>query len=280
MKYLWFASKCLLILVVMSLVGFYLAIRPLQFISHLDPQNLGLHFEKVVFETSDQVALSGWFIPAKSPTKKTIILLHGYPADKGNILPVMAFLHQHYNLFLFDFRYFGDSGGHYTTIGKDEVKDLLAAIKYLRTRRIDQVGVWGFSLGGAVALMTAPLAPEMKAIVAESSYARLDWMATDYFKIPLLKYPLKELTRYLGILVLGYDIRDVSPAEALAKISVPVLLIQSRNDNVIPHHHALLFEEIAAKQSNIEIINSSISAHGELMPEHDKIILNFFDKNL
>ena len=34
-----------------------------------------------------------------------MILLHGYPADKGNILPVLAFLHADFNLLLFDFRY-------------------------------------------------------------------------------------------------------------------------------------------------------------------------------
>lgn len=85
---------------------------------------------------------------------------------------------------------------------KNEILDLLAAIHYLQSRHIHEVGVWGFSLGGAAALMTAPLAP------AESSYARLDWMAYDFYRIPFLKYPLGELTRLWGLLFLHYDIKD------------------------------------------------------------------------
>lgn len=279
-QYSLFVAKCFLILGVMSMLGFYLAIRPFRFISQLTPASLGMPYDKIVFETSDHLKLTGWFIPARESNRKTIILLHGYPADKGNILPFMRFLHLHYNLFLFDFRYFGESEGYYTTIGRDEVNDLLAAITYLKKRQINEVGVWGFSMGGAVAIMAAPSIPEIKAVVAESSYARLDWMATDYFKIPILKYFLKEVARHFGILMLGYDIHDVTPATSLKIITVPVLLIQSKNDNVISARHALLLEESSIGHTNIKIINSEITEHGTVMPNHDKVIMQFFNENL
>jgi len=169
---------------VTSLWGFYISIRPPRIVSSLTPKLLQLDYENVWFKTSDGLTLSGWFIPGKAATKKTLILLHGYPADKGDILPALSFLQKNYNLFLFDFRYLGESEGKYSTAGAKEVNDLLAAIQFLKTKGIEEVGVWGFSMGGAVALMSIKKAPEIKAVVSEASYASLAQMAAELFKIP------------------------------------------------------------------------------------------------
>jgi pimeloyl-ACP methyl ester carboxylesterase len=192
-------------LIAFSLWGFYWAIRPLRITSSITPTTFGVAYENISFRTKDHVLLKGWYIPSPNPRAKTIILLHGYPADKGNILPSRMFLHSDYNLLLFDFRYFGDSEGNYSTAGKNEVLDLLAAIDYLKYRGIDKVYVWGFSLGGAVALMAAEKTSAIQSVIAESSYARLDWMAYEYYPFPLLRYPLGELTRFWAWLFLNIN---------------------------------------------------------------------------
>ena len=164
-------------IIITSLLGFYFAIRPLHKVSStITPADLGLKYENVSFYTQDHVLIRGWFIPNKNPNAKTIILLHGYPADKGDILPSRSFLHDKYHLLLFDFRHLGQSGGSYTSIGKKEILDLLAAIQFLHQRHIDKVGIWGLSMGGAVALMTAQDSPAIRAVVSESTYASLDNM--------------------------------------------------------------------------------------------------------
>jgi pimeloyl-ACP methyl ester carboxylesterase len=117
----------LMFLLMFSIIGFYLAIRPFRIISSYTPKTFGVAYEKIAFRTKDKITLRGWFIPNINPHAKTIILMHGYPADKGNILPGTIFLHQSYNLLYFDFRYLGESGGHFSTVGKNEVLDLLAA---------------------------------------------------------------------------------------------------------------------------------------------------------
>ena len=70
-------------------------------------------YQDVSFRTADGLTLRGWHIPSVKTTGKNLILLHGYPADKGNILPALAFLHEDFNLLLFDFRYLGKSEGSY-----------------------------------------------------------------------------------------------------------------------------------------------------------------------
>lgn len=273
----FYTSLILLFLVLFSLIGFYLAIRPIKFTSVITPLDLTMPYETVEFLTQDNIKLRGWFIPNADPNAKTIILLHGYPADKGNILSAMAPLHDDYHLFLFDFRYFGESEGRYTTVGKNETKDLLAAINYLASRNIHEVGVWGFSLGGAVALLTAPDAPAIKAIVAESPYARLDWITQDYYPIPILKYPLAALTRFWAKLFLNESITKISPVEAAEKLKIPVLIIHSSQDQMIPYRHAQAYQTALKDHPNIQLLTTQ-GKHGELAPGYTKIINDFFQK--
>lgn len=269
-----------LFILILSLLGFYLAIRPFRIISTITPKFFNLDYENVTFRTDDSVTLRGWFIPNNNPHAKTIILLHGYPADKGNVLAAMLFLHKQYNLFLFDFRYFGNSDGYYSTIGKTEVLDLLAAIKFLRSKNIDEVGIWGFSMGGAVAIMTAPHAPEIKAIVAESSYANLDLMMNDYYRIPLLRYPLGWLTRFWARIFLGYDIKTISPATAAKDLLIPILIIHSKQDDVIPFKHALMLQKALSHNDKATFLFVDKSVHGQIIPNYDLVILKFFEKNM
>lgn len=280
-----------------SLWGFYSSIRPKKFVSKITPKDLGLEYEEVSFVTKDDITLRGWFIPHLSvatndprkgagfiPNKelraKTIILLHGYPADKGNILPARSFLQQKYNLLLFDFRYLGQSEGKYSTAGAKEVKDLLAAIDYLKSRGIEEVGVWGFSMGGAVALMTAAKAPEIKAIVSESSYARLDLLTHQLYTLPVLRYPLSFLTGLWGKIFFGINIKDVSPAEVAKKLKIPVLIIHSENDQVIPFSHALLLKESLKNNQKAEFWFQKGLIHGEGEADQQEVILDFFERNL
>ena len=267
-------------LVFISLWGFYFAIRPIKITNPITPKNYGIQYESVSFRTKDGLLIRGWFIKNANSQAKTIILLHGYPADKGDILPSTLFLHKKYNLLYLDFRYLGESEGHYSTIGKNEVLDLLAAIQYLHSRNIQEVGVWGFSLGAAVALMTAPLTPAIKAIVADSSYARLDWMADDYYRIPLLRYPLAELTRLWGWIFLHFDIKNVSPAASVQQLHIPILIIHSKQDQVISFKHALLLEQSLRHNSRAKMMFVNSTMHGEHDENYEKMIMQFFADNL
>ncbi len=270
----------LLCLVGISLWGFYWAVRPLKIISTLTPKNFGLPYQNIELQTTDNVTIRGWFVSNANPKAKTIILLHGYPADKGNILPSRKFLHKKYNLLFIDFRYLGESGGSYSTIGKNEVLDVLSAIQYLHKRGLNEVGIWGFSVGGAVALMTAEVAPEVKAVVAEASYATLDKMSDDYFRIPILKYPLGKLIRLWGWIFLGYDSKKVSPLVSASLLKIPILIMHSKKDRVISFEHAELFKTKLGNKSNVQFLFFEDLQHGQAPNNYEEVIENFFDKNL
>ncbi len=268
-----------------SLWGLYSSIRPLKITSQITPKDLGLNYEEVSFTTADDIKLVGWFIPsfAKAMEGKpapTIILLHGYPADKGDILPIMSLLQKKYNLLLFDFRYLGQSEGKYSTAGAKEVEDLLTAINFLKSRGISEVGIWGFSMGGAVALMTAPRAPEIKVIISESSYASLDLMTRELYRIPLLKYPSAYLMGLGAKIFLGIDLKKISPAESAKNLNIPILIVHSKNDEVIPFKNALLIQEALKNNSQAEFWFEENLIHGQLGGEYQKRVEDFFGKNL
>lgn len=263
-----------------SLWGLYISVRPPKILSSLTPRDLGLDYEEVSFQTEDGLKLRGWYIPSKKKSLKTLVLLHGYPADKGNILPATSFLQEDFNLLLFDFRYLGQSEGRYSTAGIDEVKDLLAAIGFLKNRGVQKVGVWGFSMGGAVALMGLKKAPEIQAVVSESSYASLSEMAPRLFRIPGLRHILGYLVEFWAKIILGIDIRSDSPLQSVRQTTVPILLIHSSADTVIPFRHAQLLREALADNPQAEFWFKEGYAHGQLGTEYQNRLRDFFDKNL
>jgi uncharacterized protein len=268
------------IILLFSLITFYSIVRPFKELSTRTPKDFHLNYESVQFKTQDNLSIKGWFIPSQRKDAKTIILLHGYPRDKGDILPSRLFLQKNYNLLFIDFRHLGESQGAYSSVGHDEILDLQAALNYLHQRHIDEVGVWGLSLGAAVALMTAPKAPAIKAIVAESSYARLDKMADHYYPIPGLNYIMGKLLRLWALLFLRIDIQSVQPVLGLQSLKIPVLLIYSKSDQVVPIEHGLIMQQAAQQHPNIKIIFVNHLRHGGLMEHYQDTINQFFAKNL
>ena len=272
-----------------SFWGFYTIIKPPKIISNVTPETYGLEYENISFTTADNVVLRGWFIPAQAenvPTSqsdvgtKTIILLHGYPADKGDILPTMVFLNKKYNLLLFDFRYLGQSEGKYSTLGAKETEDLSSALSFLASRGITEVGIWGFSVGGAVALMVASQASEIKVVVSEASYAQLDLLSTQLYRVPFLQYPLGFLTNLWVRIILRIHTADISPAQAVQNLTIPIFIIHSKNDGVIPFEHALLLQEALKNNSKAEFWFQENVVHGGFSQTYRKRVGEFFEKNL
>src|SRR5262245_65499257 len=135
----------------------------------LTPADFALRVEDVRLRAGDGVTLAGWLIAR--PAAPAVVLLHGYPANKADLLPIAAALAPRFAVLLMDLRYFGDSGGRATTLGFRERGDLQRAVAWLHARGYARVGVFGFSLGGAVALLAAADDPRILAVAAYAPFA-------------------------------------------------------------------------------------------------------------
>jgi dipeptidyl aminopeptidase/acylaminoacyl peptidase len=75
--------------------------------------------------------LSGW-LALQTPQAPVIILTHGTPGNRVDMISRAAFLYRHgYNVLLFDFQSYGKSQGVMSTLGMVESEDILSAISYI-----------------------------------------------------------------------------------------------------------------------------------------------------
>jgi uncharacterized protein len=261
--------------VALSLVSFWLAVRPPRIAVPLAPGDFGLTVETVTIAADDGVKLAAWLLPrAGAPA---VILLHGYPAEKADLLPIAHALAPRFTVLLLDQRYFGGSGGRATTLGLRERRDLSRAIDFLAARGFNQVGVFGLSLGGAVALLAAADDARIRAVAAYAPFADLRALAFDlYGWLWYLKYPFVGLLRGWSLVFFGHDITAVSPERAAAAIKVPVLLVASREDEQIPFAHAERLRRALAGNARTEFIFTDRGRHGELPRGFDASLARFF----
>jgi dipeptidyl aminopeptidase/acylaminoacyl peptidase len=266
-----FAGAC----VVVSLLSFWLAVRPPRLSIPLGPGDVGLTVEAVTITADDGVQLAAWLVPR--PGAPAIVLLHGYPAEKADLLPIAAALAPRFTVLLLDQRYFGQSGGHATTLGLRERRDLRRAIDFLAARGFDRVGVFGLSLGGAVALMAAADDPRIRAVAAYAPFADLRSLAYGlYGWLWYLKYPFVGLLRGWSLVFFGHDLTAVSPVRAAAAITVPVLLVASREDEQIPFEHAERLRRALAGNPRSEFVFTDRGRHGELPRGFESSLARFF----
>ena len=279
-KIIIYAAIVIIFIIAISLYGFFSSIKPPKIRIDQKPEDFDLKYENITFKSVDGLKLGGWFFP-HNKSKDAVIVMHGYPANKADLLSVAYFLNKKYNVFLFDFRSFGQSQGSYTTVGFKEVKDLEGAVKFLKEEKnIKSIGAFGFSLGGAVAIMSKN--KDIKAIVADSTYASLDRMVKALYKnFFFLKGPFVFLTNIYARIIFGIYPKNVSPLNDIKEINAPILLIHAQKDSQIPVENSILLDK-NAKNSELWIIENA--DHGEThalkKEEYEKRILEFFEKNL
>lgn len=270
----------IVVVFVISLLQFLTSIHPPRFTTKLTPDSQGLSYENVSFTTTDNVLIKAWLIPSEQ-ANATIIVGHGYPFDKANILPLVTFLYPSYNLLLYDHRYFGESDGRITTAGAREVHDVEAAVGWVRKKYGKQhpVGLYGFSLSASAMLMAQP---DVRAIVAEAPYASLDNMVRVVYRIfGPFRFPFVATTRLYSRIFLGVDPKDVSPREAVKDSHIPTLMIHGDKDSQIPVENA---HQIKEANPGIELWIVEGADHGEAHSlrgdEYERRVRAFFKEHL
>lgn len=172
-------------------------------------------------------------------TKATIILVHGIRGNKGWWhTKSLVLSDSSYQTLAIDLRAHGESEGKFTTFGVKEKQDIKAWIDWLEKEdRVEaqKLGIWGQSLGGAVALQTLAVEDRLQFGVIESAFSDFAKVAGDYgqdyigIKIdPLTNNILKRAGK-----LADFDLQDANPAKASESIKQPILFIHGEKDNKI-----------------------------------------------
>ena len=275
----WVAVACGVV-VVLSLWIFWMAVRPPRLTIPGTPQDYRLNAEALTITTVDGLKLAAWLIAARERGAPAIVVLHGYPANKADLLPIAGALNARFTVLLVDFRSFGDSEGRVTTLGFRERADLRAAVDLLAARGHTRIGVFGYSLGGAVALMGAAEDPRIRAVAAWAPFADLRVLARDLYAIFwMLKYPFVELMVLWGRLFLGGDITRPSPEIAAARLAIPVQIWASRDDDQIPFGHAERLQRALGGNPHAEF-QFGRGLHNDRADDFERRLTEFFAKSL
>ena len=186
------------------------------------PSAVGLAYEPVDLVTSDNIHLDGWFIPA--PEKRGVILFcHGNAGNISHRLDSLLLFHRlGFSTLIFDYRGYGRSQGRPSEEGT--YLDAEAAWHYLTRERSttpSRIILFGRSLGAAVAVHQAAVNTP-GALIVESSFTSVPDIAAGLY--PFL--PARWLSR------LDYNVQ-----QQLQRVSCPVLVVHSRDDEIIPFRH-------------------------------------------
>ncbi|HEV7129353.1 MAG TPA: alpha/beta hydrolase [Ktedonobacterales bacterium] len=205
------------------------------------PFELGIPYEDVTFppELGDHY-VRGWWLP-RPETTSVVIVCTGYRAKRSDMLGISSALWRAgFNVLLFDFFGHGAQIGAPVTLGYRELNDLLGALDYALHRvRGARIGVVGFSMGAAVSIMGTARRPEIRALVADSSFAthegEVRYAVSQTFRMPAACARL--IARVADQFIYwraGYHHRDVEPLAEVARIAPrPILFIHSSTDETI-----------------------------------------------
>jgi fermentation-respiration switch protein FrsA (DUF1100 family) len=187
------------------------------------PADIGLKYEDVQFDTADGERLHGWYVPAIN-ARGVLLFFHGNAGNISHRLEsIMIFNRLGLDVLIVDYRGYGQSTGKPTESGT--YRDAKAAWDYLLGERQAPPGrivIFGRSLGGAVGAWLAaglPVEQAPAAVIIESSFTSGADMARRLYPI----FPARLLTR------LEYPV-----AEYAARLPCPVLVVHSRDDEIIP----------------------------------------------
>ncbi|MFC1679454.1 alpha/beta hydrolase [Elusimicrobiota bacterium] len=195
------------------------------------PYRHGLEAETVRFPSLDDTALYGYLFRAEGEPQGTVVFFHGNHGNVTEHFSLATFLLESgFDVLAFDYRGFGASEGVPTPAGT--IRDGLAAVRYARSRARDSeraVGVFGQSLGGAIALEVAAREGAVRGAVIESTFTSSREIAAATLR---RSWILRPLARPLARLMLS---RGYEPQERIGFLSPrPVLLIHGDRDSTIP----------------------------------------------
>ena len=128
--------------------------------------------------TTDGIRVAAWYIPAGNgagPEEPTILLVHGNPANKSDMLRYARFLHDEFNLLVPDLRNSGRSSGELSTTGVLEEREIHALLDWLVAEKGPaHIGALGDSGGAATILMAARTDDRLEALVTDSAHATIE----------------------------------------------------------------------------------------------------------
>ena len=194
------------------------------------PDSIGLAYESLEITTEDGIKLDAWYLPVREP-RGIVLFFHGNAGNISHRLDSLRVFNElDFATLIFDYRGYGRSEGEVSELGI--YRDAEAVWRHLTEERgvpPAEIVLFGRSLGAAVAAFVASRHTP-GALIMESGFVSVPDMAAELYPwIP---------GRWLA--------RIAFPAgDYLQTVGSPVLIVHSRDDEIIPFGQGLRLFEVA-----------------------------------
>jgi uncharacterized protein len=251
------------------------------------PADFNMPYEDVTVRDSEGLKLVGWFVPSQNGA--VIMVQHGYKSTREKMLEEAQMLYRHgYGILLTTVRAHDYSEGEKITFGMQEVNDMDAWYQYLITRPdIDpnKIGELGNSMGGMLAIQYAAQNKNIKAVVANSTFASLNdtvsEAVTKFSHLPA--FPFASLIVFWAERETGFKTEDIDTTKWIAQISPrPVFLMQGGEDAFVSTDSGMKLYEAAGEPK--ELWYDPTVGHNAFdrarAAEFERRVAEFFDQYL
>lgn len=229
--------------------------------------------ETVSVTTDDGFRLYGDFYINPTPTKNTVLCVHGYNSSGYGDFGLIAnsILDNGYNCFLLNHRHHGQSEGEFIGFGVLDSKDLIKWIEKINERYPDgKIILYGISMGAATVMQASnkKLTENVVGIVEDCGFTTC-W---DEFRFVLKKaahlpsFPLLNMLNVFTKHILGFDCRESDSRKCIAETKLPVLFIHGDADVFVPPF--MLDECFNACNSRKEKYTYSGAGHAQSYYKH------------
>ncbi len=256
--------------------------------SVLHPSDIGLPSEDLTLRSPEGIELRCWLIKAPSTPRGTVLYLHGVSESRIAGLPMARRLYDRgFNVIIYDSRRHGESGGTFCTYGFYEKHDASTVINTILARpdvHPGAIGVFGNSMGAAVAIQLAALDHRIRAVVAESGFATLRTVFDDYQK-RMIKLPwhyLRNIVIKRSEVIAHFKASAVSPLEAVKDVHVPLFILHGTADDRIKYTYSQMVFQRANEPKELWLINGASHSNMAVIggEEYFRRIVGFFDRSL
>jgi len=194
--------------------------------------------------------------------KGTVLFLHGifsgpsWMAVKAEQLSAEGF-----RTVVVSLRGYEGSGGEYRTFGAIERVDISSVLDELDCAGLleGNVGIWGISMGGAIAIQCAGHDPRIQSVVALAPFRSLHAAAPDFFHTVLPRERLITERDHHHFIEDAGRIAEFSPSDvdveaALRSTNASVLIVHGTDDLIVPVEHSQHLQQHTNPYSTVRIV--------------------------
>ena len=236
----------------------------------LTPDAIGIMYEDIFVETTDNLQLHGWKLFSEGETEATLLFFHGNAENiSTHFASVYWLVAQGYDVYLFDYRGYGQSEG------EAELDPIVDDMQLLIGHVLDDLPVnqklivMGQSLGASLSIYSvahSQYRDRIAALVSVAAFSDYHEIAQDALSSSwlfwLFQWPLSKTIS-----------NTYSPVEAVGKVApVPIFIMHSDEDEIIDYYHAEVLYEAALEPKQLTTLEGGHNVTFNLDSNREKLL--------